>query len=70
MSDAGDGEDEEAFMECLAAESLADDATLPAVLKIRNSAAPGSQWSDAIMLLSGVHTAGECRVFACTRIRR
>ena len=53
-----DGEDEEAFMECLAAEHTADGATLPAVLKIRSCRSPDSQWSDAVLLLSGVHAAG------------
>ena len=46
-------------MECLATEHIVDGATLPAVLKIRGHGATESQWSGAVMLLSGVHAAGE-----------
>ena len=52
-------------MECLAAEHMLDGVTLPAVLKIRDAGASGSQWSDAVMLLSGVHAAGEWSPSSC-----
>jgi len=63
-----DGEDEEAFMECLATEHAVAGATLPAVLKIRRRGASEPQWSDAVMLLSGVHAAGDQSVMVAQRM--
>ena len=53
-------------MECLAAEHALDASSLPAVLKIRDRVAGASLWSDPVMLLSGVHAAGNC-LTGCTR---
>ena len=61
-----DGEDEEAFMECLVAEQAPEGAALPAVLKLRHAGrAPGADvvaaappWSDPVMLVPGAHAAG------------
>ena len=52
-------------MECLATEHTVAGATLPAVLKIRGRGASEPQWSDAVMLLSGVHAAGVTYQWLC-----
>ena len=61
-----DGEDEEAFMECLVAEQAPEGSALPAVLKLRHAdRAPDADavtvappWSGPIMLVPGAHAAG------------
>lgn len=62
-SEVADGEDEEAFMDCLAALQPAQGDFMPAVLKLRSApveaAGCGSaEWSEPIMLLEGAHAAG------------
>lgn len=57
-----DGEDEEAFMECLVAAQPPQGAYMPAVLKVRHARGSAGnadvEWSDPIMLLPGSHAAG------------
>lgn len=65
-----DGEDEEAFMDCLVTAQLPQGAFMPAVLKVRvvqDSADSGAvEWSDPIMLLPGSHAAGRASNITCT----
>lgn len=57
-----DGEDEEAFMECLVAIQPAQGTYMPAVLKVRHAHGSADnatvEWSSPIMLLPGSHAAG------------
>ena len=61
----GDGEDEEAFMECLMSQQLPQSGQLPAILKLRHVGDAVSEWSAPVMLLPGSHAAGKIMQSLC-----